>query len=308
MLVSDVCQDIVEKLDQLRQREAPPHTPSARAAPQRQAVLLAETTDDLLRRRDEARRYLQQAGIEVLPSGSYYRLSAEEYRKALCSDLARCATFVQLLGPQLGRTPDDAPEGFGWLQYRAAKDEGVPILQWCQPDLADLRAVEDKNQRLLLQDAEAIPFEEFKQKIVRFLNSPPRPAAPQRPSFLFINCDSIDVAHADDIGGRLEGQNVDWERPSYDDAAEAKTLQESIESGLVNCDGLIILQAKSPTRWVEGQLRLYQKLRRRRTKEPRLLALVQSGDAPEIKGLGFAGLKIVGLHELPQVIQPVLVP
>ncbi len=311
LLVGDLCEDIADKLEQLKQQSAQgtaPKVSAAPAAPQRKAVLLAETTDDLLRKREEAQRYLQQAGTEVLPSGSYYRLSAEDYREALRRDLARCATFVQLLGPQLGRTPDDVPKGFGWLQYQVAKDARIPILQWCHPDLADMRTVEDEDQRLLLQNAEAMPFEEFKQKIVRRVDSLSRPAPPPRPTFLFINCDSVDTAQADDIGNHLRSQNIDWERPPYDDGTETRTLQESIESGLVNCDGLLIVHGKSPARWVRGQIQLYRKLRQRRATEPRVLALVQSGEAQEIKGLGLAGLKIVGLNELSQVIQPVLVP
>jgi hypothetical protein len=269
------------------------------------AVLLAETTDDLVRKRDEARRYLEQAGIAVLPSGTYYGLSGSDYEKAMEGDLANCAAFVQLLGPDLGRCLADVPDGFGWLQYNIARRVQRPVLQWCNLDLSDLRAVEDPRQRRLLQSADAMPFEDFKQKIVRSVEeSKPKST---RTSFVFINCDSVDAQQADDIGRHL-GANVDWERPPYEEKPRARALQENIESSLVDCDGLLIIHGKSPVGWVRGQLQLYRKLRQRRTKEPRVLAIVQSGHTQELKGFGLAGLKVIGIDDLSRVMKPVLAP
>jgi hypothetical protein len=311
--VEDLCKDIAEKLDELKRegvttgREGPKETGrvSPASTDRRPAVLLAETTDDLMRKRDEARRYLEQAGINVLPAGTYYGLSAADYEKALSSDLANCAAFVQLLGPELGRCLNDVPDGFGWLQYNLAKRAQRPILQWCSLDLSDLRVVEDPKQRRLMQTADAMQFEDFKQKIVRSVTSDaPKPT---RPSFFFINCDSVDTDKADDIGNHL-GRDVDWERPPYEENPKARALQENIESSLVDCDGLLIVHGKSPLGWVRSQLQLYRKLRQRRAKEPRVLAVVQSGHAQELKGFGLAGLKIIGVNDLPHFIKPALAP
>ena len=312
--VEDVCKEIADKLDELKRSVAPAEAigeakkisrVAATSGERGPAVLLAETTDDMVRKRDEARRYLDQAGIAVLPSGSYYGLSANEYERALESDLANCTAFVQLLGPELGRSLPDVPDGFGWLQHNVAKRLQRPILQWCNLDLSDLRAVADPKQRRLLQNADAMPFEDFKQKIVQsVLEGKPKAA---RTSFVFINCDSVDTQEADDIGNHL-GANVDWERPPFEEKPKARVLQESIESSLVDCDGLLIVHGKSPVGWVRSQLQLYRKLRQRRAKEPRVLAVVQSGHAPELKGFGLAGLKIIGVDDLSRVIKPALAP
>jgi hypothetical protein len=318
--VEDVCQEIAEKLEELKAELSLPvqassssvafsdpartHKPaSAKTVPgdRRPVVLLAETTDDLLRRRDEVQRYLEQAGIDVLPSGTYYGLSATEYEQSLKNDLAKCSLFVQLLGPELGRRVEGIEDGFGWLQHNIAKQLERPILQWRGLELTDLRSIEEPKQRQLLQSAEAMPIEEFKLKIVRSLaTQTTKPSS--RPSFFFINCDSVDVSEADTIGGRL-GDHVDWERPLYEEKPKAKVLQEAVESRLVDCDGLLILHGKSPLGWVRAQLQLYRKLRQRRASDPRVLAVVQLNKAPQLNGVGLAGLQVVGVNDLPAIIK-----
>src|SRR5262249_44499564 len=151
-------------------------------------------------------------------------------------------------------------DGFGWLQYTVAKDAQMPILQWRSLELADLRSVRDPKQQRLLQSAEAMPFEDFKRKIVQDLTT--RRSKLERQSFIFINCASVDVKEADAIGSNLLAR-VDWERPAYEDKPKARTLQENIESNLIDCDGLLILHDKSPPGWVRAQLQLYRKLRQR---------------------------------------------
>jgi TIR domain len=311
-MVEDLCKDMAEKLDETRHKEL-----ERSAAPKqeerqslrvtttpRQTVLLAETTDDLFNKREEARRYLEQAGIAVLPAGrDYYGLSRPEYEKAALGDLGESAAFVQLLGPLLGRCPGDVPDGFGWLQYELAKREGARILQWRSPDLRDLASVEDSRQKRLLETADAMPFEDFKQKIVRMLREHER-TPPARPSFVFINCDAVDTERADDIGEYLVG-TFDWDRPRYEDKPKAKELQQTIESNLIDCDGLFIVFGLTRPGWVHDQVQLFRKLRPRRAKEPRWLAVVRAGPEPrELKGFGLAGLKFIGVNEIPDVIRP----
>lgn len=324
--IEDVCQDIADKLDDMRIQAAAaggvgPSFPATRPMPgqrrtgetevarvggdRRPTVLLAETTDDLLRKRDEVRRYLEQAGVLVLPTGTYYGLSAADFEKALSGDLADCAAFVQLLGPELGRSVDGADDGFGWLQLNVARRAKRPILQWRSLDLTDLRSVQDPKQKELLQAADAMPIEEFKLKIVRSLAE--RKVKAVRPSFVFINCDAVDVTEADSIGSHLGG-NIDWQRPAFEDKPKAKVLQENIEAGVVDCDGLLIVHAKSPVGWVKAQLQLYRKLRQRRTKDPRVLAVVQSASAQQLKGVGLVGLKIIGVNDVRGILQPEFQP
>jgi hypothetical protein len=313
-VVEDLCKDMAQKLAEMRrkqlERSAAPKPdepqPLRVTTTRSQAVLLAETTDDLFYKREEARRYLEQAGIGVLPAGrDYYGLARPDYEKAMLGDLGKSAAFVQLLGPLLGRCPGDVPDGFGWLQYELAKREGRRILQWRSPDLRDLSIVADEKQRRLLETAAAMPFEDFKQKIVRALHT--EECKPPRPSFIFINCDTVDVKPADDIGeqvGEQLGGAVDWWRPRYEDNPKAKKLQQEIESNLIDCDGLFIVYGQTHPAWVCDQVQLFRKLRPRRAKEPRWLAVVQAGPGPrELKGFGLAGLKFIGLSDIPEVIR-----
>lgn len=317
MMVEDLCKDLADKLKELKREgeraavvQQPAALMTAPAAPAsgKPAVLLAETTDDLIRKRDEARRYLEQAGIDVLPAGTYYGLVAAGYENAVLADLTRSAAFVQLLGPELGRYMPDAPDGFGWLQYNLAKRAQRTILQWRSPDIGDLDSIEDERQRRLMENAEAMPFEDFKQKIVRAVTAPPVKQSLGRPSFVFINCAAVDTGEADDIGSQL-GSDVDWERPPYEDKPKAKALQDKIETNLVDCDGLLIVHGRARSAWVKDQLQQYRKVRARRAQDPRVLAVVQAGsDREELKGIGLAGLKIIGVDDLPTVVKSALTP
>jgi hypothetical protein len=117
--------------------------------------LLAEVTSQPLKnRRDEVRRYLDQAGIPVLPSGSYVWLSNAELERALASDLSQCEAFVQLVGSE--------PDRLSWQQLEAAKQHNCKILQWRSPDLDLQQNVDSPEQRRLLEAIEAMPIDEFK--------------------------------------------------------------------------------------------------------------------------------------------------
>src|SRR5262249_15057966 len=203
----------------------------------------------------------KQAGLAVLPSGSYYGPARADYEKAVLSDLSNCTAFVQLLGPQLGRSLGGVADGVGLPPYAVAQQPPRPLLPWARPDLKDLEDVEDQRQKRLLETAEAMPFEEFKRKIVQIL-SKDESKPPPRPSFIFINCDAVDTDRADDIGQHLGG-DVDWERPLYEENPKAKQLQESIESNLIDCDGLFIVFGMARPGWVRDQIQLYPTLRPR---------------------------------------------
>jgi hypothetical protein len=73
---------------------------------------------------------------------------------------------------------------------------------------------------------------------------------------------------------------------------------------LIDCDGLFIVYGRTCSSWVRQQLQLYRKLRPRRAKELSVLAVVQIGPEPkELKGVGLAGLKIIGLDDVSGVVK-----
>src|SRR5262249_25101992 len=131
-----------------------------------------------------------------------------------------------------------------------------------------------------------------------------RDAKVKRPSFVFIDCDSVDTDNADAVGDILGGQ-LDWERPPYEEKPKAQQLENEIQSGFINCDGLFIVYGRTCSSWVRQPLQLYRKLRPRRAKELSALAVVLTGPEPkELKGVGLAGLKILGLDDVSGVLKP----
>jgi hypothetical protein len=290
--IIDVRNDIANKLLELKKTG-----PAVRS--DALSVLLAEATSQALKeRRDDLRRYLDQSGIGVLPEGSYVWLSNADLEQALAADLARCAAFVQLLGPEADR--------FALQQLEAAKQRGCKILQWRSPDLNLQQIVDSPQQRALLEAVEAMPIDDFKQKIVRSLmpaksENGGNGASPERPSFIFIDCDAVDTDKADNIGRRIGG-GFDWERPYYERKPKSGELRQGIEKNIVECDGLFIVQGENP-HWVWDQVQLFRKLRQRRTKEARVLAVVQAGSQPvELKGINVAGLRTIGIDDVPKVL------
>jgi hypothetical protein len=280
------------------------------------AVFLADVTDDLDERRDAARRYLDQAGISVLPAAPY-RLVREDFERSLAADLARSALFVQLLGPAAGKRPPDVPDGFGWLQLEGARRASIPILQWRSLDL-DLAGVKLPLQKRLLEldTVRAMPFEDFKSSIVAsFKSLTEAKARPDREmsagdtsNVVFINADKVDKATADAIKDSL-GDKVGWAMPLSLMVPDAKPdeLQEDMESNLINSEGLIIVYGAVRPAWVTGQLQLYRKLASRRMKSPRLLAVVQAPPEPKSPiSISLPGMRTIGVERVAEVVNNVL--
>ena len=61
-------------------------------------------TDDLDAQRDAVQRYIEQAGLRVLPETLYSRTPAA-FQQALDNDLTQSTLFVQLLSGVLGKKP-----------------------------------------------------------------------------------------------------------------------------------------------------------------------------------------------------------
>jgi hypothetical protein len=139
----------------------------ASTAPEGPTVFLAEVTDDLETRREEVRRYLSQAGLNILPQTYYPRDDPTAFAQTMTTDLTRCKVFVQLLGAYTGRKPPTLAKGYPVLQHELAQSSNLPILQWRSRDL-DMRTVEDQAQRTLLEGptVRACGIAEFKQAIV----------------------------------------------------------------------------------------------------------------------------------------------
>ena len=306
--IEDLARDIASKLASEK--------PVTKSGP---AVFLADVTDDLELRRDEIRRYLDQAGVGVLPTSSY-RLDREEFERSLTSDLGSSAVFVQLLGQVVGKRPPDVPDGFNWLQLELAKRAGLPILQWRSPDL-DLSKVEPALQKKLLEleTVRAMPFEDFKKSIIDIFKKatapPPPPPQPSphggpatNPSMIFINADPVDKASADAIKESL-GDRFGWSMPLslYDSEARPDELQQDMEANLINSEGMFIVYGAARPAWVTSQIQLYRKLAPRRQSSLRLLAVVQAPPAPKAPiSIGLPGLLTIEIDRVSEVANSLL--
>jgi hypothetical protein len=62
--------------------------------------------------------------------------------------------------------------------------------------------------------------------------------------------------------------------PPYEPDAKAEKIQNEIETGLVDCDALVVLYGEVGVSWVWSQLQQYRKLAPKRAKVPRLRAVV----------------------------------
>jgi hypothetical protein len=305
--VDDLARDIAAKL-------VSPEPPS-RSKP---AVLMAEVTDDLELRRDEARRYLNQAGIDVLPTGPY-RLVRADFERSLMADMAKSAVFVQLLGLTADKRPPDVPDGFAWLQLECAKRTNLRILQWRSPDL-DIEKIDLPSQRQLLEldTVAAMPFEDFKRMIVstfkqhinRANDAKLEQSALHTAPVVFINADTVDRVSADRIRDSL-GDRFGWAMPLSLVVPDARPdeLQEDMETNLINSEGLIIVYGAARPAWVTGQLQLYRKLAYRRKKSPRLLAVVNVPPEPKAPiSIGLPGMMTIGIDHVAEALSSALTP
>jgi TIR domain len=272
--VVDLAIEIVAQLTNLKEKAtSPPEASEARSAESYSAnVLLAEVTDDLGPRREEIRRYLNQYGVGALPTGSYH-LGRAEFERACVADLENSACFVQLLGPHLGKTPPDIPEGYGRLQFDLAKRRGLPVLQWRDPEL-DIEKATSATQNAFLRSetVRAMPVEDFKRSIIAAI-AKPDVAPRERSPYLFVDAAPADIDDAQLIRDKLRDV-VDSHISSYDSSWNAESIQSDVEQALVECDALVLICGKAGGRWVSSQLLQYRKLAPRRKKEPRLLAAV----------------------------------
>jgi hypothetical protein len=216
-------------------------------------VFLAEATDDLDDHRSTLRRYLQQAGAEVLPSRDLPHDPAE-LRAALCEQLARSRLFVQLVGPVVGKRSPELPHGRPRFQYECARAIGLPILQWRSPAL-DLRDDSlDPQQRdfLMLGTVHAQTLVAFSQAVLTAANRrTAQEAAPDELRRVFIDIKLEDRKEASRLLERVLKEvplaKATYAWPELDPRAWRRMVEEA--------DGVLIVWSAdgnwAAMRWLE---------------------------------------------------------
>ena len=254
-LVEDLATDISRQLKARAAAAPPPAEPKA-------TVFLAEVTDDLDPRREQVRRYLEQAQLRVLPAQRH--LEGQAFRDALDQALGQSTLFIQLLGEYPGRRPPDIPQGYTRLQLERAQARKLPILQWHDPILK-LDQVESQEQRELLEAVSvyAEPLESFKQRIVQQALPPPPPPQAVRASapVVFINTERRDRTLAETIRDQVDARLMVTLPVS---AGKASELRKDLDDKLRDCDALIVVYGEKTLAWVENQLLYCNKMAPRR--------------------------------------------
>ena len=293
--IHDVADQIRRQLGLLRTasaKVAPPaahadRTLPAPAGPQR-TVLLAQVTEDLEVEREQVRRYLEQYDVAILPSGTYPQDGAR-FREAFESDLARADLFVQLLGGFVGRAPPDLPEGYTRAQFAAAAAHKVEILQWRRPDL-DMNALANERHRELLsgEHVMATGLEGFKTEVLRRALRPPAPIDGKAAldSLVFVNADRDDLEIARQIQQEFLNHALPVAIPKLE-GGSAEEIRTDIEESLIECAALVLVYGRTSPFWVRSQLRLFNKVKARRSCPPRVLA-VYCGPPVDKQDLGFS--------------------
>jgi hypothetical protein len=228
---------------------------------QKPAVYVAETSDDLLRKRDQVMEFLESEGFDPVPRVDLPRDCEAAYVQALNRELAKATTYVHLFGPYEGRTPPDGRESFVRLQAAAAHERGLTCLGWRDSKL-EREDVEDAAYQQLVfnHDVQASRLEEFKLELLRTLRkaltSSPSAASPVHAAAdgtlkLFVKAHNVDRSVGEYVADALRGCNATPELSTFILGAPAFVeglAQET--SRIAACDGVVFVVEKSSPDWL----------------------------------------------------------
>ncbi|MEM7350748.1 MAG: toll/interleukin-1 receptor domain-containing protein [Acidobacteriota bacterium] len=281
--------NLADELKQLKEVEEPAE-PATAADSEVEAtqgtVFLAEVTDDLDAECDAMRRYLEQAGLAVLPD-TWLARDPQDFQRQVDADLARSTLFVQLLSALPGRRPPGLPEGYVRTQYDRAVAAELPILQWRSRDL-DPATVTDAAHRAFLEceTVRAVGSEELKRTAVELATpkvEEPTATSPtdqvSTDALVFLNAEAGDLELAEAVGAALEERGVAYAMPLMQ--GSPTEVREDFEQNLMFCDALIILYGTVGAKWVRDQLLVLRKLAWKRDEPLRGLAILEGPPAPK---------------------------
>jgi hypothetical protein len=252
------------------------------AVPGQSTVYIAQVTDDLDIERNNVRRFLEQAGLRVVPRG-WYSMEPAAFRRSATMDIAAADLYVQLLSGVAGKRPPDLAEGYAQCQLQLALAAGKPVLQWRGPTL-DPSSVEDQAHRALLESAtvRAEGIEEFKATICREaerLRMPPPRSRDAGEAFVFVDMDSSDRALAEELCDILDRHGAGYLLPI--ETQDPGAYRQDLEKNLAQCNALIVIYGSTTSTWVRNHLLESRKALANRALPLRALAVFQGPPAPK---------------------------
>jgi hypothetical protein len=278
--LDDLAHDISELLSLLEagQREIPPEEEKAPAGGAKGFVYLAETSFDLLEKRDAIKRELLGYGYTVLPDRPL-PLFGPECEALVREQLARCRLSVHLVGERYGVVPEGSTQSLVALQNELAVQrggDGFSRLIWLPPGLA---TADERQQRFIehlqtdtrLQggvDLLETSIEDFKSALHQRLQPPPAPsprreaaaaggAADDGPARIYLICDQRDLEATMPLEDHLFAQGCEVILPVFD-GDEAQVRRDHEES-LAICDAALLYYGAGSELWLRQKLREVQK-------------------------------------------------
>jgi len=274
MKLDDLAHDIAALLEMLKGESLP--TQLAVQSTRKEAIFLAETTDDLKDQRESIRRDLQQHGYTVLPARGL-PLAASDMKASLEQDLAHCRMSVHLIGKNYGWIPEGSSVSLLEIQNELAiergKQGGFVRLLWIPAGLQ----VEDERQAKVINQFRMDPrmqvgadlletiFEDLRTVIHDRLQEPPQAAQPKSSmdaaggccGQIYLIYDQRDAASVSPYADALFDQGFDVLHPSFE--GDEADVRQCHEENLRVCDGVLIFFGSANEGWVRRKLREVQK-------------------------------------------------
>jgi len=254
-------------------------------------VYLAEVSDDLEDLRDEVKRYLVQAGHQVLPA-SRSPDDFNGFEKAVRADLDRSVLFVQLLSEVAGRKFDGLDRRRVAAQHDLVAGPSMPVLLWRSRTAFDLGKVRDAAHRTLLENPEvmAVDIEEFKLAIVERVRKALAPQPPNKKQQLggdylvFVNAADDDLQLADSVSEELDRRSIGYVLPLRQ--GQPSEIRQDLEQNLKECDGVILIFGRTDALWVKTQLLQARKIIPQRDHPLQIIAVYEGPPPKAGNGLG----------------------
>jgi hypothetical protein len=294
--IMELSEDIAAELERQKAAPAVVQEIPASGAPHRPTIYLAEVTDDLEDQRDDVRRYLVQAGFQVLPANRYPE-DLEGFEKAVRADLDRSILFVQLLSEVAGRKVAGSERRRVAFQYDLCKERPTALLLWRSRSL-DPAKVSNPGHRALLDNPEvmAVNIEEFKETIVRRVRACLMPKLPNkkeqigRDYLVFVNAAEDDLPLAECVSRELDKRSIGFVLPLRQ--GQPSAIREDMEQNLRECDAMILIFGRTDALWVRTQLRQARKIIAQRD---HLLQIIAVYEGPPPKPRNVLGIKLANL-------------
>jgi hypothetical protein len=262
----------------------------------KEPVFLAETSSDLIDKRDRVKSELRQLGYAVLPD-QQLPYDGASLHDMLQADLERSALSIHLVGASSGFTPEGEKRSVQRLQNDIAaetsKSRGLPRLIWIPADSVPqddrqekfIDHLENDPKAQLGADVMRTSLEELKTIVIEKLEGQKVPASDNSSESdlttrIYLVCDQHDFDAASKLDDYLYDQEFEVFVPVFE-GSETEVREDHMDK-LLSCDAIIIYQGEATDLWLSSKLRDLRKLPGYDGFRPKLATAIYAGppDSP----------------------------